>query len=137
VIRTIMLCTTMLAAALVGGLCVATPAAADFCLQMSGELSGDLGFFRFQGALPKKAGEMTRIHGRVAGLSPAFGAATRAKDGTFIEIGATFFADDEQGQFDIFLDPPGFTTGAGGAEYGNYGVNNAVTVAVVDCKLEP
>ena len=136
-IRTIMLCTTMLAAALLGGLCVATPASADFCLQMSGELSGDLGFFRFKGSLPRKAGDMYTIHGRVAGLSPVFGAATRAKDGTFIEIGATFFADAEQGQFDIFLDPPGFTSGSGGAEYGSYGVSDAVTVMVVDCKLEP
>jgi len=137
VIRTIMLCTTMLAAALVGGLCVATPAAADFCLQMSGELSGDLGFFRFRGILPKKNGEVNEVHGRVAGLGPAFGAATRAKDGTFIEIGATFFADAEQGQFDIFLDPPGFTSGSGGAEYGSYGVSDAVTVMVVNCALEP
>jgi len=137
VIRTIMLCTTILAAALVGGLCVATPAAADFCLQMSGELSGDLGFFRFRGVLPKKNGQTDSLRGRVAGLSPVFGAAARAKDGTFIEIGATFFADGEQGQFDIFLDPPGFTTGDGGAEYGSYGVSNAVMVVVVNCELEP
>ena len=92
-----MIRTTMLMVVLVGVLCLATPASADFCLQMSGELSGDLGFFRFKANFPKKAGEITALHGRVAGLSPAFGTATRAKDGTYIEIAATFFADAEQG----------------------------------------
>ncbi len=126
-----------LAIVLAGVLCLATPASADFCLQMSGELSGDLGFFRFKGNFPKKAGEITALSGRVAGLSPAFGTAVRAKDGTYIEIAAVFFADAEQGQFDVSLMGPGFMAGSGGAEYGSYGVDQSVTVAVVGCDLEP
>jgi len=125
------------AVVLAATLAVASPVSADICLQMSGELSGDLGFFHFRGNMPRRAGEITGLSGRVAGLSPAFGTATRAKDNSFIEIGATFFADMEQGQFDIFLDPPDFTAGSGGAEYGSYGVSDAVTVAVVNCQLEP
>ena len=125
------------AAVLAATLAVASPASADICLQMSGALSGDLGFFRFRGSMPRRAGEMASLNGRVAGLSPAFGAITRAKDDTFIEMGATFFADGVQGQFDIVLDPPGFTTGTGGAGYGIYGVSDGVTVVVVNCQLEP
>ena len=124
-------------AVLAAVLALAAPASAEICLQMSGALSGDLGFFRFRGSMPKKPGEITNLSGRVAGLSPAFGAATRAKDNTFIEIAATFFADATQGQFDITLDPPDFISGSGGSGYGAYGVGDAVTVAVVSCQLEP
>lgn len=126
-----------IAIVLAGSLCLATPASADFCLQMTGGLSGDLSFFRFRGKLPKKAGNIEALHGRVAGLSPAFGTATRAKDDSFIEVGATFFADATEGQFDVFLYPPSFTMGNGSSNYGAYDVSDAVTVAVVDCDLEP
>ena len=78
-----------LAIVFTGSLCLATPASADFCLQMSGGLSGDLGFFRFRGKLPKKAGNIEALHGRVAGLSPAFGTAIRAKDDSYTEVGAS------------------------------------------------
>jgi hypothetical protein len=75
-------------------LAMATPARADFCIQLSGgPFSGDLGFFRFKGTLPNGKGAVVTLKGRVAGLSPVFGTATVAKDGTFVEIGATFFAD--------------------------------------------
>ena len=118
-------------------LAMAVPASAEICLQMSGALSGDLGFFRFRANMPKKPGEMADLSGRVAGLSPAFGTATRAKDDSYIELAATFFSDATQGQFDVFLDPPLFTTGSGMSGYGVYGVADAVTVEVVNCQLEP
>lgn len=126
------------AALIAAGLAAATPASADFCLQLSGALSGDLGFFRFKGPLhTTPPGAIQALTGRVAGLSPAFGASTVAKDGSFVEFGVTFFADATQGQFDVFLSPPQFTAGSGFADYGTYGVNSAVSAAVVSCGLEP
>lgn len=115
----------------------ASPASADFCLQLGGALSGDLGFFRFKGGLPTKPGTIRQLTGRVAGLSPVFGTVTVAKDGSFVELGVTFFADGVQGQFDVALVPPDFASGSGGADYGAYDVTQAVTAAVVSCSLEP
>ena len=132
-----MIKTLILAIVVAGGIAWATPASADFCLQMSGELSGDLGFFRFKAYLPKKSGNMLELTGRVAGLGPVYGTAVRADDSSFIALAATFFADGEQGQFDVILDGPNFTSGSGGAEYGSHGVDSSVTVAVVSCDLEP
>ncbi|MGR9074174.1 MAG: hypothetical protein ACU833_14030 [Gammaproteobacteria bacterium] len=114
------------------------PASADFCMQLNGgPLSGDLGFFRFKGSLPHSNGAIKPLTGRVAGLSPAFGSATVAKDGSFVELGATFFADAVQGQFDVTFLPPTAVSGSGYADYGTYDVNEAVTAAIVDCSLEP
>jgi len=126
-----------LATVLLGAVAPAAPASADWCIQLSGALSGAPGFFRFRASPPRKTGEVTALNGRVAGLSPVFGTAVRAKDNSFVEIGATFFSDMEQGQFDVTLDPPTFTTGSGGAELDSFGVDGAVTVAVVSCDLEP
>jgi hypothetical protein len=116
---------------------VASPAFADWCLQLNGGLSGDLGFFRFKEKLTKKKGKIVSLKGRVAGLSPVFGTATVAKDGSAVEIGVTFFADATQGQFDVWLYAPSFTSGDGYADYGTYDVNQSVTAAVVNCSLEP
>ena len=55
-------------AAFFATLALAGPASADFCLQMSGGLSGDLGFFRFKGSLPKGANQITTLKGRGAKL---------------------------------------------------------------------
>jgi hypothetical protein len=119
-------------------LALAAPVRADFCLQLNGgAFSGDLGFFRFKGKLPKASGAIVALRGRAAGLSPAFGAATVAKDGSFVEVGATFFIDGDQGQFDVSFFPPTATTGSGGGGYGVYGTGTAVTAAVVDCATEP
>jgi hypothetical protein len=63
-----------------------------------GPFSGDLGSFRFKGTLPKGKSALVALKGRVADLSPVFGTATVAKDGTFAEIGVTLFADGIQGQ---------------------------------------
>ncbi len=117
----------------------ASPARADFCLQLNGAvLSGDLGFFRFTQRLPKKAGRIEPLAGRVAGLSPAFGAATFAKDGSVIEVAVTFFADAAEGQFDVWLTSDSqYNSGFGYADYGTYDVNVSHTVTVVDCSLEP
>ena len=116
-----------------------TPAArADFCIQLNGgSFSGDIGFFRFKGALPKTKGKITALKGRAAGLSPAYGTATVAKDGTYVEIGASFFIDGDQGQFDVSFFPPSATSGSGGGAYGAYGTGDALTAAIVDCATEP
>ena len=114
------------------------PARADVCVQLTGgPFSGDLGFFRFKGALPKGTGVVVALKGRVAGLSPVFGTATVAKDGTFVEIGATFFADGTQGQIDVSFFPPTASAGSGGGDYGVYGAGQAVTANIVACTLEP
>jgi hypothetical protein len=117
----------------------ASPARADFCLQLNGgALSGDLGFFRFAKRLPKKPGTFVPIVGRVAGLSPAFGAATVSDDGAVIEVAVTFFADAAEGQFDVWLTSSSqYTSGNGYADYGTYDVNVSHTVNVVNCSLEP
>jgi hypothetical protein len=117
---------------------VATPARADFCIQLNGgPFSGDLGFFRFKGTLPKGKGAVITLKGRVAGLSPVFGTATVAKDGTFVEIGTTFFADGTQGQIDVSFFPPTAAAGSGGGDYGTYDAGQAVTANIAACTLEP
>ena len=128
----------VLAAMSVLAFAVATPARADFCIQLNGgPFSGDLGFFRFKGTLPKGKGVVVTLKGRVAGLSPVFGTATVAKDGTFVEVGATFFADGTQGQIDVSFFPPTAAVGSGGGDYGTYGAGQALTANIVACTLEP
>jgi hypothetical protein len=115
-----------------------TPASADFCFQLDGgSFSGDIGFFRFNGARPVAPGQIVPLTGRAAGLSPAFGTATVGKDGSYAEYGATFFIDADQGQFDIAFLPPKSKSGSGRASFGVYGVSDSVTVTVVDCSDEP
>ena len=115
-----------------------SPARADFCVQLNGgSFSGDIGFFRFKGSLPKATGAVRTLKGRAAGLSPAYGTATVAKDGTYVELGVSFFIDGDQGQFDVAFFPPTNTAGSGGGAYGAYGTGDAVTAAIVSCTLEP
>jgi hypothetical protein len=84
-----------------------------FCLQLNGgPFSGDLGFFRITGKRPTVAGKIVQLSGRVAGLGPVFGTAVVAKDGTFLEIGATFFVDAEEGQIDVEFFPPNSNSGS-------------------------
>lgn len=116
----------------------AAPAWADFCIQLDGgSFSGDIGFFRFKGKLPTEAKAMEPLTGRAAGLSPAFGTAVVAKDGTYVELGATFFIDGVQGQFDIAFSPPTSKKGAGGASFGEYGLADSVKAKIVSCSDEP
>ena len=126
---------------IVGGLvflAIATPVRADFCFQLNGgSFSGDLGFFRFEGKRPTSAGKIVKLTGRVAGLSPVFGTATVAKDASFSEFGATFFADAVEGQFDVSFFPPKATSGSGSGAYGSYGLIDSLSVSVVDCSTEP
>jgi hypothetical protein len=116
---------------------IAFPVWAEWCLQLDGTLSGDLGFFRFTGTQPKQAGQIVSLAGRVAGLGPAYGTATVSKDGTSLEVGVTFFADAEQGQFDIWLQGPYYLKGDGYAGYGTYGTSGHVTAKRVLCSGEP
>src|SRR5262245_11187473 len=97
------------------------PARADTCLQLNGgPFTGDIGFFRFKGDVPTDPGKMVGLKGRAAGLSPVFGAATVPADGSYVEVGATFFIDGDEGQIDLFFSPPTNTTGSGSGDYGQY-----------------
>ena len=126
------------AAITVATLVASTPARADYCIRLSGgSFSGDIGFFRIAGERPTAAGAMKPITGRAAGLSPVFGTAVVGKDGSYIELGATFFIDATQGQFDISFSPVSATTGGGHAAYGEYGTTDSVTAKIVRCSGEP
>jgi hypothetical protein len=126
------------AIAMLTALSAAAPARADFCVRLNGgPFSGDLGFFRFKGTLPTTAGQIVGLKGRVAGLSPVFGTATVAKDGSFVEIGATLFADATQGQIDLAFFPPTSRTGSGDGNYGTYGTGASFSATKVGCAQEP
>jgi hypothetical protein len=115
-----------------------TKGESGFCMQLNGgPFSGDLGFFRFNGGRPAASGKIVALTGRVAGLSPVFGTITVAKDGSFSELGATFFADADEGQFDVTFNPPKSTSGDGYGDYGTYGTAESVTADIVSCSLEP
>jgi hypothetical protein len=119
-------------------LATALPAQADFCLQLNGgPFSGDLGFFRFKGLMPTVPGRIVTLRGRVAGLDPVFGTATVATDGTYVELGATFFADADEGQIDVTFLPPTSQRGSGYGDYGQYGTGASFDASVVSCSLEP
>jgi hypothetical protein len=116
----------------------AAPAHADFCIQLNGgSFSGDLGFFRFRGTIPTTAGHIVSLRGRAAGLDPAFGTAVVARDGSYTELGVTFFVDASEGQFNVWFTPPGANSGSGYADYGTYDVNQSVTATVTGCGKEP
>ena len=132
----------MLLRSVIIGAAIATlsvlPARADTCVQLNGgPFSGDIGFFRFKGNLPTNAGDMVALKGRAAGLSPVFGTAVVAKDGSYVEVGATFFIDGDQGQIDFAFFPPGNTTGSGNGDYGQYGTSASFSVKRVACNKEP
>jgi hypothetical protein len=117
---------------------MALPAQADFCMQLDGgPFSGDLGFFRFKGSMPTAAGRIMTLRGRAAGLDPVFGTATVATDGSYVELGATFFIDSDQGQIDVTFFPPNSTTGSGYGDSGQYGTGESFDAKVVACNLEP
>lgn len=126
------------ATAVVLMIAAASPARADFCFQLTGgTFSGDLGFVRFLGPRPTLTGSMQNVTGRIAGLGPVFGSAIITKDGTTLEIGATFFVDAIQGQFDISFNPPSARNGSGYGDFGVYNINDAVTATKVACTSEP
>jgi hypothetical protein len=117
-------------------------ASADTCIQISGascDLSGALGFFRFKHKLPKKSKKFVPLHGRACSVGPAFGTAVVDSDEMGVELGATFFCDAVQGQFDIWF-PVGAKVGDAGsgyASYGRYDVLSSCDAEIVDCALEP
>ena len=115
-----------------------TPARADFCMQLNGgPFSGDLGFFRFTGKLPTTPGQIVTLSGRAAGLDPVYGTATVATDGTYVELGATFFVDSDEGQIDVTFIPVKSKTGSGFGDYGQYGTGESFNAKKVACNLEP
>jgi hypothetical protein len=119
-------------------LLAAAPAYADFCIQVDGgPFSGDLGFFRFKGGLSNGKGRIAALRGRVAGLGPVYGTVVNAQDGSYAEIGATFFVDAEEGQIDITFSPPKSKNGTGYGDYGAYGTGASLTAKRVSCGKEP
>jgi hypothetical protein len=132
--RRLILAGTVLGLAMTG----ASPAFADVCIQLNGgSFSGDIGFFRFKGSLPTKAKAIEPLAGRAAGLSPAYGTAIVGKDGTYLELAATFFVDGVQGQFNVAFSPPTNKKGSGAAAFGKYGLTTDVKAKIVSCSLEP
>jgi hypothetical protein len=130
--------TLFLASAMLLTLGSTAPARADYCIRLSGgSFSGDIGFFRIAGTRPSAANTIKTFAGRAAGLSPVFGSVVINKEGTGAELGATFFIDSSQGQFDISFNPPLSLTGGGYATYGAYNVNTSVTAKIVRCSGEP
>lgn len=108
------------------------PVFADWCMRLGNPFPGDDGFFRFKGKLPTKAGKIKNLRGRVAGISPVYGTATVYKDGSGVEVGASFFLDGFFDHLNITFFGPNFTDGSGEA----YGVSvNDVTI--VNCSDEP
>jgi hypothetical protein len=119
-------------------LVTAAPARADFCIQLNGgSFSGDIGFFRFNGKMPTKAGAIVPLSGRAAGLDPVYGTATVATDGSYVELCATFFIDSDEGQIDVTFFPPKSKTGSGYGDYGEYGTGQSFDANIVRCDLEP
>lgn len=128
----------VMAASLFVALGAAAPAKADYCIRLSGgSFSGDIGFFRIAGARPSIANSMKAFAGRAAGPSPVFGSVIVNKEGTTAEMGASFFIDASQGQFDISFSPPLGLTGDGYASYGTYNVGTHVAAKIVRCSGEP
>lgn len=119
-------------------LVAAIPARADTCMRLNGDaFSGDIGFFRFAGDLPTHHGDMVALQGRAAGVSPVWGSAVVAKDGSYLELGAMFFIDGVQGQIDVTFVPPRSKSGSGSGDYGQYGNGSNFTATIVKCVQEP
>lgn len=126
---------------------IARPVAADWCVSLGGAtidfpFSTQALFVRFKGSMPKKAGKIYPLNGRIGGGDgePVFGTATVDKSGAQMKVGASFFLDAEQGQFWMAMDAP-FTSGVFGYGYGDYqsyGVSGSTGQGtVVDCGTEP
>jgi|GEM_PF-1917040 len=125
----------------------AAPAkAADLCLQFDGascDLSGDLGYFHFTAAkLPKTAKKAVALHGRACGGGVVYGTAVMTTGQDMIEIGGTFNCDAVNGTIMAWMNvSDGTGVGpfkhGGYAGYGNFDLNNACDVTVVDCALRP
>jgi hypothetical protein len=100
-----------------------------------GPFSGDLGFFASKARCPRER-RCCHAQGQSGGPQSGIRDTRVAKDGTFVEIGATFFADGTQGQIDVSFSPPTAAAGSGGGDYG-YGAGQAVNANIVACTLEP
>ena len=122
----------ILSALLIGTFGMASPTLADWCMRLGSQFPGDDGFFRFKGKFPTKAGKIKTLRGRVAGISPVYGAATVYKDKSGVEIGASFFLDGFLDHLNITFWGPGFDTGTGSV--GSTSVNDAT---IVKCSGEP
>jgi len=90
------------------------PARADFCIQLSQNLSGSLGFLQLRGGIPKSPGKIAVLKGRRGNLNdygPAFGGATVLDDATCMSLYVHFTADPEPGQVHLqFCPTPPATT---------------------------
>ncbi len=120
-----------------------TAKAADLCLQFDGlycSLSGDLGFFRFSGKLPKTKWKSEGLHGRSCKYGAVQAAASMNTDGTFINIHGTFNCDAVNGTINAEIRvATGTAIGSvhsGRSSYGDFDAGPSCTVTIVDCATE-
>lgn len=86
---------------LLAAIAIASPAHADWCLQMSTNLSGSLGFLRLKGAVPKGKGRIAALKGRRGNMDdygPVYGGATVNDENTCLDIYVHFSADGDPGE---------------------------------------
>ena len=121
-----------------------TAKAADFCLQFDGEdcsLSGDLGFFRFSGKLPKTKWKSEGLHGRSCkGVGAVQAGAAMNTVGTLIKIHGTFECDAVNGTINAEIDvATGTAIGSvhsGRGSFGDFNPGPSCTVTIVNCADE-
>lgn len=118
--------------------------AGDLCLQYSGgecDITGLAGFFRFMGAkLPSSPNKAVHLHGRACGIGTVTGTAVPIGNGALVNIFATFECEGTPGLIKAVIDPDETDIGSnheGSANLGNFNLNTACTVTIVDCANEP
>lgn len=112
----------------------AAPALAATCIQVTGE-GVDL-FFQFKGKLPQKPNSFQQLSGRFNGFGPAYGAASVAQDGSFVEIAGGFASGGTVfGLINVGFAPPKSKVGGGGVVIDN--VLTPVEATIVSCRKEP
>ena len=119
----------------------APASARDMCLQFSGQdcdFTGQAGFFRFKGKLPRNKKKFVPVHGRNAGITGVYGTATMDTEESMISLTASFTQDAVFGTIDVFIDPANLNgTHFGSSSYGDIGLGQSCDVDIVDCDLEP
>jgi hypothetical protein len=116
---------------------------ADFCIQLSENLSGSLGFLKFKGQIPKKKGKFSALTGRRGDSNdygPAYGGASVLDDGTCMNLSAQFVADGDPGAAILEFCPSGGSgalgvgsVGDGQSTYGTTPAWSSETGTIVSC----
>ena len=126
-------------------LAMAAPARADFCIQLSENLSGSLGFLQFKGGIPKKQGKFVTLTGRrgnAGDQGPAYGGASVLDDGSCMTLSVHFEADGDPGEVILQFCPPAPATtstlgvgsvASGQSTYGTTPAWSSETGTIVSC----